>query len=109
MTVDDVTRITSKDGLYLKKGEVVMVRSSNVPDYGDHFIVITGHPIMKDHGLRPQDVAIQASTNGISLLDLFDMEMGLTLLKLKKDARQAFHDFHGITMNSQGEVTFPEA
>lgn len=106
LTVDDVTRITSKDGLYQRKGEVIMVRSSNVPEYGDHFIVITGHPVEKEHGLRPQEISIQASSNGISILDLYDMEMGLTLLKLKPEARDKFLEFHDIQLIDD-EIVFP--
>lgn len=108
INADDVTQISSKQGMYLPNGEVVMVRSTNVPEYGDHFIVITGKPVVKSHGLRPQDVAIMTSPNGISLLDLFEPRMGLTLLKLNTNMKKLFHEFHGIKMVN-GEVVFPKA
>lgn len=106
LTRTDVKRITSFEGMYLPKGEVVLVRSTNVPEYGDHYIVITGMPVLKEHGLRPQDVAIQAPTN--QLLDLYELETGLTLLKLEPWARDMFLDFHGITIVNK-EVIFPTA
>lgn len=103
----DLRRITAKEGMYLRKGEVALVRSANVPEYGDHYIVITGAPEMKEHGLRPKDIAIDAP-NAAKVLDRYEMEMGLTLLHLTEEARDAFHQFHGITMQG-GEVIFPTA
>jgi hypothetical protein len=107
ITKTDVTRITSKQAMYLPKGEVVLVRSTNVPEYGDHYIVITGAPTIKEHGLRPQDVAIDAP-RGHYLLNQYEEEMGLTLLKLNPDAKRQFHEFHGITMQNH-EVIFPSS
>lgn len=104
---DNVQRITAQDGMHLQNGEVVLVRSSNVPEYGDHFIVVTGHPVMKEHGLRVQDEAVMASSQDTLLLDQYEPQLGLTLLKLKPEAREAFHDFHGITMQGR-EVVFPQ-
>ncbi|HEY9664529.1 MAG TPA: hypothetical protein V6C65_39305, partial [Allocoleopsis sp.] len=100
LTAEDVTRIDSKQGMYSQIGDVILVRSQNVPEYGDHYIVITGHPIMKEHGLRPQDEAIYAP-DGSALLDQFEMLHGLTLLKLNKKAAAAFHEFHGITIEGK--------
>lgn len=106
ITKDDVKRINSFQGMYLQKGDVVLVRSSNVPEYGDHYIVVTGPPVMKDHGFRIQDVALTAPHN--TLLDQYEMETGLILLQLKKDCADKFLSFHGITMEA-GEVKFPAA
>jgi hypothetical protein len=106
----DVQRITAQEGLALQKGDVAMVRSLNnqgsasPADYGDHYIVITGHPILKEHGLRPQDKAISAPR--LPLLDAYDIERGgLVLLKLKEEAKRAFHEFHGISILN-GQVNF---
>lgn len=101
----DVHPITAQQGMYLQKGEVVLVRSSNVPDLGDHYIVITGHPIVKEHGLRPQDIAIQAPHAG-PVLDLYPGP--LTLLRFDGEAAKRFHEFHCIQM-VDGEVVFPNA
>lgn len=96
LTMNDLYPITSNEALGLPIGSVVLVRSSNVPEYGDHYIIITGRPIMKLHGLRPQDHVIQAPHTA-RLLDLFD-EPGefnkLTLLKLSVQAAKKFHAFH---------------
>lgn len=102
----DVERIDSRQGMYLQKGEVVLVRSTNVPEYGDHFIVIIGHPVVKEHGLRPQDRAYPASKVDSKFLDTFSLRMGLTLLKLKPEARDRFHAFHGITKDLD-KIVFP--
>jgi len=108
--VFDVDLISAQEGLALKKGEVVLVRSANVSEYGDHFIVITGHPVMKPHGLRPQDRAFIAP-HAKRFIDMYEENprrpKGLTLLKLNDEGRRAFHEFHGITMVN-GEVVFPE-
>lgn len=93
-----LTQLNAQQGLeQLHPGDVALVRSENVPQYGDHFIVITGLPILKEHGLRPQDIAIHAP-NAARLLNAFTPIMGLTLLKLDAESAKAFHAFHGITM-----------
>lgn len=94
----DLTQITAQDGMYLQIGDVALVRSTNVPEYGDHFIVITGHPVVKEHGLRPQDTAIMASKKMSQLLDSFEQKMGLTLLKLSAEAATNFKNFHNIQL-----------
>lgn len=93
-TINDVERINSFQGLNLPIGSVVLVRSSNVPEYGDHFIIVTGRPIVKEHGIRPQDMSIMASSSDSTILDAFPMIMGLTLLKLSEEKAQSFHRFH---------------
>ena len=103
----EVERISSKDGMYLKPGEVLLVRSTNVPEYGDHFVVVTGPPIMKEHGLRIQDVSIEASANDSKFLDTLEMETGLILLKLIPATRDAFLEHHGITVENN-QVSFPK-
>jgi len=104
-------QLNAQEGIQqLHIGDVALVRSENVPEYGDHFIVITGKPILKEHGLRPQGIAIHAP--GVSWLFKgskgFQPIMGLTLLKLDQKATQAFHEFHGIEIKN-GNVIFPTA
>jgi hypothetical protein len=106
LTIDQVTRIDAMQGMYLRKGEVILVRSENVPEYGDHFIVVVGPPVMKEHGLRVQDVSIPATANETRILDAVGMKMGLTLLKLNAEARDSFLQFHNITIEDN-EVVFP--
>lgn len=100
----DVQVLSVQDGLYAQKGDVILVRSSNVPEYGDHYIVITGRPVMKAHGLRPQEVAIHAPKS--KLLAAFDLSEDMILLKLVGPMHKRFIDFHGITIVN-GEVIFP--
>lgn len=102
----DVIRISSKEGMYLQKGDVVLVRSTNVPEYGDHFIVVTGAPEVKEHGLRPKDTAIEAP-NTKNFLDSYEMQTGLILLKLRPTVQKDFLDFHAIKKDEHGEIIFP--
>jgi hypothetical protein len=109
----EVTQLTAQQGLELKIGDVALVRSQNVPEYGDHYIIITGRPVLKQHGLRPMDVAIHAptidATNSKTFsaltLDKFEPIMGLTLLKLNEVHADRFRRFHGITA-TENSVTF---
>lgn len=104
----DLIRIDAYSGMYLAPGDVALVRSTNVPEYGDHFIVITGPPVVKEHGTRPQDVAIAAPYADL-LLDKYDFQNGLILLKLNAAAKKNFHAFHGITMTEDHKVIMPSA
>lgn len=104
----DFKRLNAQQGLeQLHIGDVALVRSENVPEYGDHFIVITGKPILKHHGLRPQDIAIHAPYVDW-LFKQYKPIMGLTLLKLDGKATRAFHEFHGIVVKDNA-VIFPTA
>lgn len=104
---EDFTQLTAQQGIeQLRIGDVALVRSQNVPDYGDHFIVITGRPILKEHGLRPQEITIHAPYAG-HILDKYNPIMGLTLLKLSHELTKQFHEFHDITV-AWNEVTFPK-
>jgi hypothetical protein len=114
MDKNDVTQITGDEGRLLRPGDVAMVRSANVPEYGDHYIVITGPPVLKEHGLRPQDIAIAATPkedfpgNMMGwLLDNHEPQMGVVLLKLQTKARSDFLEFHGIQVDGS-TVIFPE-
>lgn len=100
----DVKQITGRDGMYLRKGDVALVRSTNVPEYGDHYIVVTGAPVQKEHGLRVRDIAITAP-NAHEVLDAHEMINGLTLLKLNNPVD--FLSFHDIKI-VEGEVVFPD-
>lgn len=93
---EDVAQINSQQAMYSAKGDVILVRSTNVPEYGDHYIVITGVPVMKPHGLRPQEVIISGSVIDTHVLNRFHPTNGVTLLKLNKTEKRRFYEFHGI-------------
>lgn len=100
------TQINAQQGLWeLKVGDVALVRSGNVPEYGDHYIVVTGRPVLKPNGLRPMDVAIHAPHAGYVFEGFKDI-LGLTLLKLNDGLKQSFLDFHGIKIVGNN-VIFP--
>lgn len=103
----DFKQINSEEGRKLPVGAVCLVRSANVPDYGDHYIVITGPAMLKEHGLRPDDVAIHAP-DGTRILNCFKpCHMGLILLRMKPYIEKAFLSFHGIKLTGK-QVLFPE-
>lgn len=105
-----VQQLTINEGIYLQVGDVALVRSDNVPEYGDHFIVVTGGPVLKPHGLRPAEVAIQAGPEASALLDYFAPvgNTGLRLLKLDEQTGKRFLDFHGIKFAGT-QPFFPKA
>lgn len=88
-------QLTAQEGItQLNVGDVALVRSSNVSDYGDHFIVITGSPVLKEHGLRPQDIVIGVVSDAASeILDKYIPIQGLTLLKLNQESAKEFFNF----------------
>lgn len=108
LTFKDVFPIDTKQAMYLQKGDVVLVRSSNVPDYADHYIIVTGPVVEKPWGRRVQEEVIQAPH--ATILDFYaenDYD-GVTLLQLHPDTKKRFLEFHGITI-VDGEVKFPTA
>lgn len=98
-------QLTPMQAYYLKIGEVLLVRSSNVPEYGDHFIVITGAPSLTDHGLRPHTITMSAP-NMKELLDKQENN-GVVLLHLKPNARERFYQFHNMDIQDK-KVVIPE-
>jgi pyoverdine/dityrosine biosynthesis protein Dit1 len=102
----DVVRMRSVDFMVAPVGTVLLVRSSNVKEMGDHFIVITGGLIHKKHGLRPQTLAI-SDQGQKALLDQFEADdEGVILLRLDHPARERFLYRFGIAVFGQ-EVKYP--
>lgn len=101
LDVDSVEQISTLQANYLPVGEVLMVRSENVPQFGDHFAVITGPLENKEHGVRPQTASISISPRGINLLDLFEPRTGVIILKLKPAMRDKFHEFHRVQVKGK--------
>lgn len=99
----DVTRITAQEGMYLRPGDVCLVRSENVPEYGDHYIIVTGPPEEKEHGMRPADIAIPAPYDKV--LRGYKSRNGLVLLKLSAEAAKDFLRFHSYKLEN-GKVSF---
>lgn len=104
---DDAQRLTPSQAMAsLRVGDVALVRSRNVEDYGDHYIVITGPVVSKPHGNRHEEVAIEAPDMAEVLDEMPDQRF--ILLKLKPEAQNAFLQFHGISVGD-GMVQFPLA
>lgn len=100
--VGHVKRINSQEALHMQVGEVALVYSENVPELGKHFIVVTGHPVVKEHGLRPQ--TMEFKVNGISVADNYTKEHGVIILKLQKAAAEAFLNYHGIKVEKNNLI-----
>lgn len=93
---ENVKQITGLEAMYALIGTVIAVRSINVPEYGDHYIMITGAPIMKPHGLLPMDIEIPAGPQLSEVLDKFTPTNGVILLQLNTEETQNFLNFHNI-------------
>lgn len=104
LTTDSVIQLFGNWFLKLDLGTVLLVRSGNVPDLGDHFIVVTGEPIMKEHGLRPQTLTIKAP-NCSSIIDAFTPENGSVVLMLKPYTQKLFLNYYDIRLE-EGKVRY---
>lgn len=100
----DFKPISSLEGMYTQPGDVLLVRSANVPEYGDHFLLITGRPQCKHHGLRPQGIAFLAPGSS-HILDDYKPYNGTILLKLNDQAKFCFHKFHNVTVESIAKIS----
>lgn len=90
----ELKQVNGHDAMYSRVGDVILVRSQNVPEYGDHYIIIVGRPVQKEHGLRPKDVSVLAGPQGTAILDQYSPMNGLTLLKLSDEEKKRFLEFH---------------
>lgn len=81
---------------HLSEGEVVLVRSSNVSQLGDHYVVIAGPVIQKPHGFRPKVIVFHAYDAHV--LNSFQPIDGVIALKLDQEAKELFHWWFGIKM-----------
>lgn len=94
VTPDEVEQISTEGAMYLQPGDVALVRSANVAELGDHYIVVTGKPVQKAWGFRPETVVFPI--NGDSILDRYVPYNGVVALKLKPAIKQAFLTVHSI-------------
>ena len=92
----DVMRVTGEAAMSSVVGDVYLVRSGNVPELGDHYIVITGGLVQKPHGLRPQDVSFPIHKGQSTPLDDYRLDEPLVLLKLNDAARLRFYDAYQV-------------
>jgi hypothetical protein len=96
LSMSDVARITTEHAMHLQAMDVLLVRSRSVPTLGDHYVVIMGHSVVKDHGIRPQTAVFPAMPNS-PLLDVFDgPNEKVILLRLNKQAQNDFLNHYMI-------------
>jgi hypothetical protein len=88
----DFTQISGRQGLYSALGDVLLVRSTNVPYLGDHYITITGGLVKKSYGIRPMHNTILAGPN--TLLKEYDQDEPLVLLLMSESLKKEFNKFH---------------
>lgn len=98
LTKTDVVRIDTLQAMYLQKGDIALVRSANVPSLGDHFIVVTGGPVQKPHGIRPETMSICNGQNH-PLLDEYDNYNGVVALKLLPHKKIDFRNYIRTQIN----------
>lgn len=93
--------------LKLPPGEVILVRSKNTKDLGDHFYVIDAPPHEKPVGMRPVGHAIQASSDFSRLLDtVWQHDSSVEIFRLMPEVRDWFLEWHGIQV--QKTIVFPK-
>lgn len=90
--------VNTIEAMYSKMGDVILVRSSNVPELGDHYIIVVGHLVMKRYGMRPQEVIIPAGKEATEILDKHKATHSAVLLKLNEEEKEKFFDFHNIVL-----------
>ena len=87
--LSDFTKISTVDAMYLQKDDIVVVRSKNVPQYGDHLIMVTGPIVKKEHGMRPKSDVYKTGQWITELLDSVSTKDDLIVaLKLKNNKEQ---------------------
>lgn len=102
---EDVKQINTQDAQYLQKGDVVLVRSENVPELGDHYIIVIGPPIQKPHGIRPETITMKVEGSHHYLLDEYNPYNGVVALKLKAEVKNRYLIHHNIWMK-EGTLIF---
>lgn len=102
--LDDVTQISIEQFTLLKNGDVVLVRSTSVKELGDHFVVITGPPVLKTNGLRPETLTL-TGLGGSEILDMFKPAVGVTALLLNNQKAGFFRMCYNINL-IHGTVLF---
>lgn len=102
---NDVNRIDTQEAQYLQKGDVVLVRSDNLSDLGDHYIVVVGPPVQKPHGIRPETVTMKVEGSHHYLLDEYPAYNGVIALKLKAGPKEKYLRQHNIQVIN-GKVIF---
>lgn len=99
----DVEQIDTSKAMYLRCGEVVIVRSESLPELGDHVAIITGTPVLKPHGLRPQTVQFKAPRQYTNLLSRFGYYNGVIALRLRPEKLSEFMAENSIVIK-EGRV-----
>ncbi|GEM_PF-805761 len=89
----NVQRMQLEDFIASNVGDVYLVRSPSVPQYGDHYVLIVGGIVQKPHGMRPDDVLFSAGS-GTPLKSYGKDE--LVIFKLSGAARNAFYEHYAI-------------
>ena len=102
----DVKRIATMEGMYLREMDVILVRSKLLPVLGDHYALVIGHNVEKEHGLRPQMAIFPALANH-SILDAFDKPNDhVVILKLTESAKEAFLQYYEINSSLINTLSF---
>lgn len=96
LAASDVTRVSAEEPLQSRMGDVYLVRSKNVEELGDHYIVIIGGLVQKAHGLRPADMTFAIHPHEQTPLHAYRKDEALVLLKLNDTACDRFYAAYNV-------------
>lgn len=94
--IGKLKQISGLEGMYLRPGDVCLVKSENTLDNESHYIIITGVPIQKEHGLRPETITIMTPYETVT--SNYKSINGLILLKLDNELAMAFLKCNGYEL-----------
>lgn len=101
----DVTYVRPDELQTLPLGSVVLIRNVFGSDFGDHYTVITGKPVM-DRWRVAELTGLKIEAKHVSLFNFFEGE-SMVVLRLSKDAEKRFLQFQGIAI-ANGKIYLPD-
>lgn len=89
ITLDDVLN-------NFKIGDVYLVRSDNVANLGDHYIIIDGGLEQKPHGLRPKNITVRIPAEEKTIIS--NNRKSFIVLKLNEYSTRRFLNYYNLTL-----------
>ena len=87
----DFIQLNTMEAMYMRPGDVAIVRTENVPELGDHLMIVTGPPIRKNHGIRPQSEEYTIISQPV--LDELPPYNGVKLIKLTDTGKEKVFEY----------------
>jgi hypothetical protein len=99
VTLEDMLRVSPQEAISAEIGNVFLVRSSNVPQLGDHYIIIKGGLVQKPHGLRPE--TLEYPVIGPSPIAEVHEQAPVIVWRLNDASTQRFYAFYDVPKQYQ--------